>query len=276
MTSEAQRAANQLNAQKSTGPRTEEGKARSSANSLKHGSYSGCHDIITSSILEEDPEEVIALVTDIIDELDPQTALEAAAAHTVAVRVLNRVRANRLLAPLAHGVAPAYDDRYTIGTARNEVRVGDETLRAIDVIEGIVDEPVDWLRLLIDLVRIVTPATPFDLMQTWPNGERRAPDTEDEWRFKFEDLMLTSFVDYDEARAFASRWIGRHAPDASVERRAERAAQAQQLLHDFERTTRIADHVDRGFDRAMASFEKMRDRTNREAGAPRNEPNPDT
>jgi hypothetical protein len=179
----------------------------------------------------------------------------------------------RGLSGRAHGVAPAYDDRYTIGTARNEVRVGEETLRAIDVIEGIIDEPVNWLRLLIDLVRIVTPTTPFDLIQIWPSGERRAPDTEDEWRFKFEDLMLTSFSDYDDARAFASGWISRHAADANAEHRAERAAQAQQLLHDFERPTRIADHVDRGFDRAMASFEKVRARTDRQDHASRNEPN---
>ena len=276
MTTAAQQAANRRNALKSTGPRTEDGKARSSANSLKHGAYSGRQDVITSSILEEDPEEVMALLEDIIDELDPQTALEAAAAHTVAARVLNRLRANRLLAPLAHGVAPAYDNRFTIGTARNEVRVGEETLRAIDVIEGNLDEPVDWLRLLIDLVRVVTPTTPFDLMQTWPDGERRAPDTEDEWRFKFEDLMLTSFSDYDEARAFAAGQIRRHAPDASAEHRAERAAQAQHLLQDFERTTRIADHVDRGFDRAMASFEKMRARTNRENHSVRDEATPET
>lgn len=271
MTTAAQQAANSRNAQHSTGPLTEDGKARSSANSLKHGAYSGLQDVITSSILQEDPEEVMALLEDIIDELDPQTALEAAAAHTVAARVLNRLRANRLLAPLAHGVAPAYDARYTIGTARNEVRVGEETLRAIDVIEGIIDEPVDWLRLLFDLVRIVTPTTPFDMMQTWPDGERRAPDTEDEWRFKFEDLMLTSFSDYDDARAFAAGQIRRHAPDAKAEHCAERAAQAQQLLHDFERTTRIADHVDRGFDRAMASFEKMRARTNCESDSARDE-----
>ena len=35
--SQAQQRANELNAQKSTGPRTEEGKAIASRNSLKHG-----------------------------------------------------------------------------------------------------------------------------------------------------------------------------------------------------------------------------------------------
>ena len=35
--SPARLAANRLNAQKSTGPRTEEGKSRSRANALKHG-----------------------------------------------------------------------------------------------------------------------------------------------------------------------------------------------------------------------------------------------
>ena len=37
MPTEAQRKANRQNAKKSTGPRTEEGKARSSQNGLKHG-----------------------------------------------------------------------------------------------------------------------------------------------------------------------------------------------------------------------------------------------
>ena len=40
MTSNDQIAANRANSELSTGPRTEEGKARSSQNSLKHGAFS--------------------------------------------------------------------------------------------------------------------------------------------------------------------------------------------------------------------------------------------
>lgn len=275
MTSEAQRAANQRNAQKSTGPRTTAGKDRSSANAIRHGAYSTRHDSISASILQEDPDEVLALIQDIYDELEPQTALEAAAVDTVATRVLNRVRVNRLTTPLANGVAPAYDDWYTIGTARYAVRVGREMLHALDVVDKRSDEPVDWDRLIFDVSRIVTPKIRFNLEQTWPNGERRTPETEDEWRFKFYDLVLTSFDDYDEARQFANTWIGRHASAANSDSRQEAASQARQLLEDFERTIRIGNHVDRSVDRAMASFDAIRDRSGSDNPIPRNEPNPD-
>lgn len=275
MTSQAQRAANRINAQKSTGPRTEAGKARSSSNAVKHGAYATRHDNITASILEEDPEEVLALIQDIYDELEPRTALEAAAVATVATRALNRVRLARLTAPLANGVAPTDDDWFTVGTARNEVRVGREMLDALDVVEGCSDEPIGWMRLILDVSRIVTPKIPFSLLQTWPNGERRAPESEEEWMFKFDGLVLTSFEHYDEAREFAFSWIGRHTARANAETREEQATQARQLLEDFERTVRIADHVDRGFDRALASFETVRARTSPDDVVPRNEPNPD-
>ena len=62
MTSPAQTAANRRNAQKSTGPASDHGKARSSANALRHGGYATRNDAITASILCEDPDEVAGLI----------------------------------------------------------------------------------------------------------------------------------------------------------------------------------------------------------------------
>jgi hypothetical protein len=58
MTTEKQNEANRINAQKSTGPRTDEGKQRSSQNALKHGLLAK-----RSVIPGEDPAEFDALVT---------------------------------------------------------------------------------------------------------------------------------------------------------------------------------------------------------------------
>ena len=53
MTSDAQRAANGCNAQKSTGPNTTGGKERSRLNALKHGAFLSHSDHISATILEE-------------------------------------------------------------------------------------------------------------------------------------------------------------------------------------------------------------------------------
>jgi len=66
MSTERQRAANRANAQKSTGPRTAEGKAASSANALKTGIYA------KSTLLPgEDPAEYDALRQEHYDQFQP-------------------------------------------------------------------------------------------------------------------------------------------------------------------------------------------------------------
>src|ERR1035438_4989678 len=64
-------AANKQNAQKSSGPKTPEGKATSSLNRLSHGFAS--HATI---IPGENPEEFKALVTDLMSEHQPATQTE--------------------------------------------------------------------------------------------------------------------------------------------------------------------------------------------------------
>jgi hypothetical protein len=80
MASEAQILANRRNAEKSTGPRTEEGKAASARNSLKHGLFAW-HDLISS-----EDREVFDRHRDLmLAELDPAGPLE----HLLAERIVS-------------------------------------------------------------------------------------------------------------------------------------------------------------------------------------------
>jgi len=63
--------ANRANAQKSTGPRTPEGKTASSMNALKHGA-----DAASAVIPGEDPADYERLAADYHSDLQPTTALE--------------------------------------------------------------------------------------------------------------------------------------------------------------------------------------------------------
>ena len=71
MASPAQINANRANAQKSTGPRSVEGKSASRFNALKHGI-----DAASTVIPGEDPAEYESLVAEYVDEYRPRSASE--------------------------------------------------------------------------------------------------------------------------------------------------------------------------------------------------------
>ncbi|MEE9441499.1 MAG: hypothetical protein V3V99_02380 [candidate division Zixibacteria bacterium] len=67
--------ANKQNAQKSTGPKSEQGKLLASRNSLKHGLYAS--DIIVDTpAFKENEEEYDLLLASLFDELEPRTAFQ--------------------------------------------------------------------------------------------------------------------------------------------------------------------------------------------------------
>ena len=78
MSSERQIAANKLNSQKSTGPRTSEGKAKVSVNALKHGLTA--RDIVLPG---ENPVDFESFRADLMASLDPQGGLEATLAQMI-------------------------------------------------------------------------------------------------------------------------------------------------------------------------------------------------
>ncbi len=73
MATAAQIEANRLNAQKSCGPKTDEGKARARLNALKHGMTART---INPVLPHEDPKELEELTQQFIADLQPRNALE--------------------------------------------------------------------------------------------------------------------------------------------------------------------------------------------------------
>jgi len=91
MATQAQVDANQANARKSTGPKTEEGKARSSRNRLSHGFASS-----TRFVHGEDPAEFNLLLDDLISEHQPATPTEQILVEQMAHHHWINLRATRL------------------------------------------------------------------------------------------------------------------------------------------------------------------------------------
>ena len=106
MATAAQIAANRLNAQKSTGPRTPEGKAASSFNALKHGM-----DAASTVIPGEDPAEYERLAAGYRESFNPESPLEEFHVNTLIrcdwqKRRLQRTETKLYRALLAEGATP--------------------------------------------------------------------------------------------------------------------------------------------------------------------------
>ena len=92
--------ANRANAQRSTGPRTAQGKQRSSLNAFRHGVYSMRPHAVTTGFFPEDPEEVVNYAQGMVRALRPRDAVEQAAAEAVASAFLSTRRLSDIEAAL--------------------------------------------------------------------------------------------------------------------------------------------------------------------------------
>jgi hypothetical protein len=107
MATEAQIRANQENAQKSTGPKTEEGKQRSSMNATTHGIFARI-----PSLPGEDQEFLKAIADDIYNTYKPQDAMEVILVERVTMPYFKQVRP--CAAEEAHIKINMSEDRLTL------------------------------------------------------------------------------------------------------------------------------------------------------------------
>jgi hypothetical protein len=100
MASEAQLGANRRNAQKSTGPRTEEGRAVASRNALRHG--------LTAErvvVFDEEPEDLARFRDEVHAALDPADEMEGQLAERIVLCAWRLRRACRVEAGLINARA---------------------------------------------------------------------------------------------------------------------------------------------------------------------------
>jgi hypothetical protein len=108
MSSATQLTANQANAQHSTGPRTDEGKARVSQNALRHG-LTARHLVIR----DDEREEYADLLNSLSSELDPQGAVETIAFHELLHAAWSLHRFRRIEAEASRGTVEDFADPAT-------------------------------------------------------------------------------------------------------------------------------------------------------------------
>lgn len=92
MTTAVQLAANRCNAQLSTGPRSVEGKRRSSLNATRHGFLGRLLLGLEFGPFADDPAELQSFVSSVIEELGPASVLEQAEANNIAGLLVRRAR----------------------------------------------------------------------------------------------------------------------------------------------------------------------------------------
>jgi hypothetical protein len=94
--SNARAEASRKNGTRSRGPKTEEGRARSAQNALKHGMRAQRYVLLP----DEDGAEFADLETALVEELAPSSALQEVLARRVAVAAWRLARADRIEAEL--------------------------------------------------------------------------------------------------------------------------------------------------------------------------------
>lgn len=188
-------AANRRNAQRSTGPRTEKGKAASAKNAINHGVFVVEAEPITSGPFAEEPNEFVFKIDAIVASLAPRDAIETAVAVRIATLMNSFDRLERWSTALMKGAARMSADDYAAGVGSEGQREESERFsrQLFGYLQGLVADDTADFHMLAVLVRYHGPDPRVGVKNLWDDST--TPQNDEEWKKAFKSLLAHHWAD---------------------------------------------------------------------------------
>jgi hypothetical protein len=296
--SDKQRAANKANAQRSTGPKTAEGKARSSQNAIKHGQWAIALYPVLHGVLKEDLDEFDLAASDLVASLAPRDGLERQQARVVqaAFRRLQRLDSYEAASLHSAGHLPA-ELRSVVGDPVRLRYLGDTAVDLLTILESDLDQtdeefidlesalgdpdqddeldeterPVTW-KTLASFLRFHGPTRKITVKGLWT--DELTPDSPEEWRKAYRSLFHHHWQDDREAarRWVHTKWLELRLAEGEA-RDQELSRGANQALNGvLDQASKLRQRALAELDRALTTYAQLQARELAGGGETRNEP----
>jgi hypothetical protein len=276
MTSAAQVAANKRNAQKSTGPRTDAGKARSRLNPIRHGGYLSINDHISATLLGEDEDLVATLRNAIVADLAPRTTLESTQAYEIAEMIIGQRRISKLTAPVASADEISSEEAERLASYRILAQFWRQISEVVAHDHAPAEPSPTSYR---DLVTVLRQFVKQDRLLSASQIGKRPPDGSDSAAWCKEIRRLASvYFDGDDVIDQVFDEADKHQDTAAREERRLAGIESRRLLETFDKTTSLQDRIARRINRQLTAYRELqashRPNLEPQTTEPRNEPNP--
>jgi hypothetical protein len=254
--SERQAKGNRRNAQKSTGPRTEEGKKKVARNSTRHGVYAQSAIPIGHGHFVEDAGEIQAYVDSLTDSLGPRDRLEQELARQIGLQVLRLRRLERL----------------EVASMQNDSAVDERVFTDLpdrEYAESVAAAAAKVLRDYIFRVHSPTPEE-FDVLielvlveKGWNSrvSEEFRRLQEKDPKAALESLLKVDYPTPFDQRRFAQKLLESLA-EAAMQSRADREdeAGARTLTTSFDKSSQLVTRLSRELERLLQTYDRLQRR----------------
>jgi hypothetical protein len=252
-------AARRANSQKSTGPRSLEGKARVRVNAVKHGAYARDVTCISEGPLAESPDEVEAFYAAVLEDLDPQSPVQWAMARDIASLAWRQQRADdwENLALAAVETAGAYLPDLTSDHTGHLAATRRNAAIVLDDLDRGDFEPFAYEDAASTLYCALPDGT---VTPEWDPDRGVRPSNADGWRVLIERLISLGWSSREEAASWARADADATAERWDVERRGRAQLAARAVLVDgvLDKAMNMSGRLRRDFIRMLEQYREIR------------------